>query len=221
MAVSEQFKQALKAGKLQEAVALAISNAFELKITTKVVANTESSHNSDQTASKYCLKSSINLAAGEINNEIAEELIDSGLYQVIEQFHSQQVNRSQQTLQQNLNSLEKMLHSIASLQHYLPADFATKSLPTAIETEASIEEQTNQTLTEVKLKYIETNQQEEIILTEQESEQSFMDAEEDWDDEDDPLLSLADFEPEEEAAAEDWGDWLEEESLSAENPQNS
>ncbi|MBR8828743.1 MAG: hypothetical protein DSM107014_12725 [Gomphosphaeria aponina SAG 52.96 = DSM 107014] len=107
MGASEAFKDAVKAGKLTEALMLAMSQAVELKITTWVV-----SPEAREKQGKR-LKTKLNLIEG-IENEIGEELI--GKYEEVQNLHFSQVAAGSETIRNNLESLEKMLRLMVTLQ---------------------------------------------------------------------------------------------------------
>ena len=119
MNTSTEFKQALRAGKLSEAFLLAMSNAPELHITTWIASASEDSPNHSQDCSKRqagnFLRTHINLIEGKIDNEIGEKLISNG-NPTIQQFHLQQVTQAHQTIQQNLQSLQKMFHLMSAFE---------------------------------------------------------------------------------------------------------
>ena len=120
MTSSEDFKQALKEGKLNEALAIAISQVPELKITTSIIPSSQVSepeNNSESdTKSKKSLRTRINLVEGEIHNEISEDLMGNILYQDIQQFHFEQVAKGHQTIQKNLESLQHLFRLIGTVQ---------------------------------------------------------------------------------------------------------
>ena len=112
MTVNEDFKQAIRAGKINEAFLVAISNAPELSITTKIV--TAEGIDVKKSPNNY-LHTYINLIEGKIENEIGEKLTGDR-YSPINQFHIRQVNQAHQTIQQNLVSLQKMFQLMSSFQ---------------------------------------------------------------------------------------------------------
>lgn len=121
MTYSKNFKQALIEGKLDEALAIAISQAPELKITTSIVSS--SSHNVADNDSKpknppptKRLHTRINLVEGEIHNEISEDLIGNADSQEVQQFHFEQVARGHQIIQKNLESLQNIFRLMTTIQ---------------------------------------------------------------------------------------------------------
>jgi hypothetical protein len=112
MASSEQFKEALKTGKLKEALLIAMSQGFELDITTWVNSIRDCPHPS----SGKLLRTRINLVRGEIDNEIGENFLRDGVVRELEKLHSAQIATAPQILQSNLESLQKIFQLITSLQ---------------------------------------------------------------------------------------------------------
>ena len=121
MTSSEDFQQALREGKLNEALAIAVSQVPELKITTSITSsspNAEVKNNAESNTSVPIkrLHTRINLVEGEIHNEISEELMGNAVYQEVQQFHFEQVARGHQTIQKNLESLQNMFRLITTVQ---------------------------------------------------------------------------------------------------------
>ena len=120
MTSSEDFKQALREGKLNDALAIAISQIPELKITTSITSSlspeTEDDSETKNPPPIKRLHTRINLVEGEIHNEISEELMGNGVYQDVQQFHFEQVARGHQTIQKNLESLQNMFRLMTTVQ---------------------------------------------------------------------------------------------------------
>ncbi len=120
MTSSEDFQQALKEGKLNEALAIAISKVPELKITTSITSSSpnsgEKNNSGENPPPVKRLHTKINLVEGEIHNEISEDLMGNAVYQEVQQFHFEQVARGHQTIQKNLESLQNMFRLINIVQ---------------------------------------------------------------------------------------------------------
>ncbi len=117
MAASDDFKAALKAGKLTEAFTLAMSQAIELNITTWVAsANDEQTRDGTSQSQGNRLRTRINLIEGAIDNEIGEQLISKASYQELQKFHLQQVREGNKILENNLQSLQKLFSVLAILK---------------------------------------------------------------------------------------------------------
>ena len=115
MTASEDFKQAIRAGNISEAFVVAMSNAPELNITTKIVTADGSKIDASGGVEDNYLHTHINLIEGKVENEIGEKLTGDR-YSEIKQFHIQQVTQGHQTIQQNLISLQKMFQLMSSFQ---------------------------------------------------------------------------------------------------------
>jgi hypothetical protein len=139
MTSSEDFKQAIRAGNISEAFLVAMSNAPELNITTKIVTAEGHKIDADDGQMDNYLHTHINLIEGKVENEIGEKLTGDR-YSEIKQFHIQQVTQGHQTIQHNLISLQKMFQLMSSFQQQqatnhgnwvdIAADVARESLPT-------------------------------------------------------------------------------------------
>ncbi|MEQ9485217.1 hypothetical protein [Coleofasciculus sp. F4-SAH-05] len=117
MASSEDFRQQLKAGKVQEAFAGALAEAVQLKITTWVAADAE---DGAQTAAQpgYRLRTQINTIEGAIANEIGDQFIGNGPYRDLLPFHLDQVAQGNQLVENNLKSLQKLFEILIALQYH-------------------------------------------------------------------------------------------------------
>lgn len=228
MTSSEDFKQAIRAGNISEAFLVAMSNAPELNITTKIVTADGQKIDAENVQMDNYLHTHINLIEGKVENEIGEKLTGDR-YSEIKQFHLQQVTQGHQTIQHNLLSLQKMFQLMSSFQQQqathanwvdIAADVARESLPTQANTgnlygnlpnalEASKvgnQSRANQTNQHVA-KIAENNSEPQLPALNAEDEQMVND-----------LLSLADLDDgaELEATATpenqpDWSEWLDEE----------
>ncbi|EDX72364.1 hypothetical protein MC7420_1033 [Coleofasciculus chthonoplastes PCC 7420] len=116
MASSEDFRQQLKAGKVQEAFAGALAEAVQLKITTWVADDAE---DGAQTAAQpgYRLRTQINTIEGAIANEIGDQFIGNGPYRDLLPFHLDQVAHGNQLVENNLKSLQKLFEILIALQY--------------------------------------------------------------------------------------------------------
>jgi hypothetical protein len=112
-----------------------MSKAHQLNITTSIAFPEK---NSSQSATSSSLRTRLDLVEGKIDNEIDEQFLGNPLYQQVQQFHRQQVNRGHHTIAQNLESLQQMFRLLVALQkqqiegNYRKfgwLDVATESLP--------------------------------------------------------------------------------------------
>ncbi|BAU63734.1 hypothetical protein STA3757_11010 [Stanieria sp. NIES-3757] len=223
MAASAEFKQALRAGKLAEAFAIAMSKTPELEITTWIATPEQTSQSSStQPQPGHRLRTQINLVAGEIKNEIGDRFIHNDAYQEVHQFHLDQVSRGHQTIKQNLLSLQQMFRLMAVLQDYqqggeyreLNWSPEAQSLPSE-KANSQSPQKSHLTSNPVQLNSASHVNYPELEAHSDRYPTTFISAEEE--DEQTKLLSLEDFEVEPEdqsepqSVEEEWGEWLEEE----------
>lgn len=199
---SEDFKQALREGKLSEALLLAISKAPEIEITTWIA----SPGADEQSKIDNSLHTTINLVAGEINNVVGEGII-SGSHPEIERLHFQEVERARDTIRENLATVQQILRSLAAFQQQpsglVREETSTESPPskeTSDKLEPAIASQNTVTFpAEDTLEAFAPTQSEFEVendsITWQESDETESDT---------PIESSSED--------EDWGDWLEEDS---------
>ncbi len=138
MTSSKDFQQAIRAGNINEAFLVAMSNAPELNITTKIITAEGQKINAEHSQVDNYLRTHINLIEGKVENEIGEKLTGDR-YSEIKQFHLQQVTQGHQTIQHNLISLQKMFQLMSSFQQQqssnhsswvdIAADVTRESLP--------------------------------------------------------------------------------------------
>lgn len=226
MTSSQDFKQAIRAGNINEAFLVAMSNAPELNITTKIITAEGNRPQGDNS-----LKTHISLIEGKIENEIGEQLTGDH-YAEIQQFHIEQVTQGHQTIQHNLISLQKMFQLMSAFQEQqdtghsnwvdIAADVARDPLPSRDNNTNLYGNRTPEALTAGRIN------QNEPVATQLNSEldadnpepqlPSFVPEDED-DDLVDDLMSLTDLDVNDDETEqaqpqgkqEDWGEWLESE----------
>lgn len=123
MAISDDFKEKLRTGKIVDALTLALGEAIELEITTWV-----SSSNSDaniltkeyQPTADCRMRTRINIVEGDIDNEIGSQFIGNGPYTELRQFHMEQVHEGRVIIQQNLENLQQLFMVLTSTLSKLP-----------------------------------------------------------------------------------------------------
>ena len=116
MASSDDFREQLKAGNITEALALALSEAVELKITTWV-ASAEDDVETAEARQGHRLHTCINMIEGDIENEIGDQFIDKGPYTDLRQFHLDQVAEGNRIIQNNLKSLQKLFEVLVTMRY--------------------------------------------------------------------------------------------------------
>ncbi|MGF1540263.1 MAG: hypothetical protein ACFCU5_07395 [Pleurocapsa sp.] len=202
--MTEDFKQALRSGNLKEAFLLAMSKAPELHITTWIASPQD---NPDRPQGDKSLRTHINLIEGKIENQIGEQLLGDRHPQ-IQQFHHQQVIQGHQTIQQNLESLQKMFRLMAAFQQRQQQGNLQSSwidVREANKNELNGNNHVNAIAGSVTSTELSGNKAEPQLpsFTREEDDDAVVK----------DLLSLADLDEEEEVETtdqEDWGDWLEE-----------
>lgn len=122
MAVSDDFKEQLKAGKIVDALTLALGEAVELQITTWVASPDEEAKSSDsgQPLPGYRMRTRINIVEGEIDNEVGSQFIGNGPYTELRHFHQEQVQEGRQIIQHNLANLQQLFTVLATTLSHMP-----------------------------------------------------------------------------------------------------
>ena len=222
MTSKEEFKQAIRTGNISEAFLVAMSNAPELNITTKIVTADGQKHDVGQ-QDNY-LHTHINLIEGKVENEIGEKLTGDR-YSEIKQFHLQQVTEGHQTIQQNLLSLQKMFQLMSSFQQQqlgshsnwvdIAADVERESLPPQADRERLRGNIPNALAAG---KTVDNSLGNNVTQLNEAPEPQLPSFDVEDDEMVNDLLSLADLddttdEPEPEASADraDWSEWLDDE----------
>ena len=116
MAASDDFKQQLKAGKIVDALTLALGEAIELEITTWV----SSESGTDSPLPGHRLRTRMNIVDGEIDNEVGPQFIGNGPYIELRQFHLEQLQVGRQMMQSNLATLQQLFVTMATTLSQLP-----------------------------------------------------------------------------------------------------
>ncbi|MGL4881929.1 MAG: hypothetical protein ACRC8K_12810 [Waterburya sp.] len=222
MTSSEEFKRAIRAGNINEAFLVAMSNAPELNITTRIVTTEK---NTQQPQADNYLRTQINLIEGKIENEIGEQFTGDR-YGEIKQFHIEQVTQGHQTIQHNLISLQRMFQLMSAFQQQqttehlnwveIAADVNQESLPARPKVNQLSGNKTPDALTAGT-----TNNPTATTSIDKPEPQLPGFEPEAEDDVVDDLLSLADLDDQSEtevpeAEQGDWGEWLEEPEVKSE-----
>ncbi|MDJ0573555.1 MAG: hypothetical protein QNJ65_00130 [Xenococcaceae cyanobacterium MO_234.B1] len=119
MTAIEQFKDKIKAGEIYDALALAISEAIELKITTWV-ASSETDNLDDDSKPGYRMRTRINLVDGAVENEIGREFATNPAYEELQKLHLEQVRQGREIILNNLASLQTMLATLNDTMAQMP-----------------------------------------------------------------------------------------------------
>ena len=89
-----------------ETLTEAMSETAEIEVTTYI--DSLDLDQIEQSASTSCFHTQINLLNGTVNHEIDLKLIDNPAYRELQRWHIEQVHQRQDSLVENLASLEKM-----------------------------------------------------------------------------------------------------------------
>lgn len=131
MAASDDFKQAINAGNIRDALKRALSEAVELEIITWV--NSAEPQNSEHPQVGSRMRTHISLVESKITNEIGSQFVD-GPYAELREFHLNQIKESHQIIHQNLQTLQQLFQLWQELQ---PQDSSASSTLTPSEIPAT------------------------------------------------------------------------------------
>ena len=123
MTTSDDFKEQLKAGKIADAITLALGQAVELEITTWVSSSNsedKTSIEADQPPADCRMRTRLNIVNGDIDNEVGTQFIGNGPYTELRQFHMEQVQEGPQMIQQNLENLQELFTVLTTTLSRLP-----------------------------------------------------------------------------------------------------
>jgi hypothetical protein len=124
MAISDDFKEQLKAGRIVDALTLALGEAVELEITTWVSSSknseTTTSADSEKPAPDSRMRTRMNILEGAIDTEVGSRFIGNGPYTELRQFHMEQVQQGRQIIQHNLENLQQLFTVLTSTLTHLP-----------------------------------------------------------------------------------------------------
>jgi hypothetical protein len=118
MAASDDFKAQLKAGKIVDALTLALGEAIELEVTTWV--STESDTDASQPSPGNRIRTRINIVDGDIDNEVGSAFVGNASYAELRQFHLAQVKEGREIIQHNLVTLQQIFTVMANTLSQLP-----------------------------------------------------------------------------------------------------
>jgi hypothetical protein len=105
MSKIEEVKAKIRNGDIDEAMAIAMSEALKLEIVT-------SSSENSQPSQAIHLRTVIDLLENEIENELGESFGNTANNNNIEKIHFQEVETAHQKILQNIQSLQKMFSLI-------------------------------------------------------------------------------------------------------------
>jgi hypothetical protein len=125
MNISDEFQAQIKAGNIADALAIAISGAVELEITTSVTSNQNPHHDSRGDR----MRTRINIVDGQIDNEVGSKFIGNGPYTELRKFHLQQVHEGREVIQRNLENLQQMFTILTTTIAQLPPESLSPTIP--------------------------------------------------------------------------------------------
>lgn len=124
MAISDDFKEQLKAGRIVDALTLALGEAVELEITTWVSSSKNPETNTQaETATPAPdsrMRTRLNIVDGAIDNEVGSRFIGNGPYTELREFHMEQVQQGRQIIQHNLENLQQLFTVLTHTLTHLP-----------------------------------------------------------------------------------------------------
>jgi hypothetical protein len=124
MTTSDDFREQLKAGKIVDALTLALGKAIELEITTWVSSSNSDAEiltEVDQPPAHSRMRTRLNIVNGDIDNEVGSQFIGNGPYTELRQFHMEQVQEGPQIIQQNLENLQQLFTVLTSTITQIPS----------------------------------------------------------------------------------------------------
>ncbi|MGK7903633.1 MAG: hypothetical protein AB4352_19950 [Hormoscilla sp.] len=110
-ATSEEFKAALKEGRIVDALKTALGQSIELEITTTIASsNPESgSQAREKGDSSQIMRTRLNIVEGKIETEIGSKFLEGEKFAELRDFHVSQMQASGQIIERNISSLQKLL----------------------------------------------------------------------------------------------------------------
>ncbi|VEP16087.1 conserved hypothetical protein [Hyella patelloides LEGE 07179] len=111
----EEFREKVRAGKMFDALAIAMSESIELNITTSV-ASEEDRQLGETSQPGYRMRTRINIVDGEVENEIGREFASNPAYAELQKLHLEQVKQGREILLNNLASLQSMFAMLNDTQ---------------------------------------------------------------------------------------------------------
>ena len=122
----EEFQEKVRAGQMFDALAIAMSEAIELNITTSIAASADEELGSSPQPG-YRMRTRINLVDGEVENEIGREFVTNPAYAQLQKLHLEQVKQGREILLNNLASLQSMFAMLNDTQSTMSSLNSAKS----------------------------------------------------------------------------------------------
>ncbi|MBC6476353.1 MAG: hypothetical protein GDA48_28995 [Hormoscilla sp. GM102CHS1] len=110
-ATSEEFKAALKEGRIADALKTALGQSIKLEITTKIASSDPetASQIREKGDSGEIMRTRFNIVEGKIETEIGSKFLKGGKFAELRDFHVSQMQASGQIIERNISSLQKLL----------------------------------------------------------------------------------------------------------------
>lgn len=107
MTVTEEFKIAVKTGRLKEAFLILLSQSFAVRITTNIEEEIQ-------------LETSINVVEGKINNQIDQAFLSYPQHNLVEKFHYEQVNLAPELLREYVKNWYYLSEFLSQGENFSP-----------------------------------------------------------------------------------------------------
>ena len=110
-ATSEEFRAALKEGRIVDALKTALGQSIELEITTTIASSDPetASQIREKGDSGEIMRTRLNIVEGKIETEIGSKFLKGGKFAELRDFHVSQMQASGQIIERNISSLQKLL----------------------------------------------------------------------------------------------------------------
>ena len=141
MSASDEFRAKITAGEMLDAMAIAMSEAIELNITTWITDEADSPGQESQPGHR--MRTRINLIDGEVDNEIGREFATNPAYDQLQKLHLEQVRKGREILLNNLASLQSMFAMLNETQTVMAEIPPTIETPILLEGEVPSDETDN------------------------------------------------------------------------------
>ncbi|WP_204152725.1 hypothetical protein [Leptolyngbya sp. CCY15150] len=134
MTARDEFSKELQAGRFQQALATALTDAIELHVVTWVSTGDGSdwSQGEERPSPGKRMQTRINILEGDVEHEIGREFLD-GAYSELRDFHDDQVKRGFDIIHENLRTVQHLFQVLVQVrQGRRPSspDASTVELPT-------------------------------------------------------------------------------------------
>jgi hypothetical protein len=106
MVLNQELQAKIEAGKIFEALTIAISETVDLQVTTCI--DDSDLDQIELSTSASFLRTRFHLLDGTVDHEIDLKLVDNPAYPELQRWHIKQVKQRQNSLIANLASLEKL-----------------------------------------------------------------------------------------------------------------